>query len=50
MSRKGFIKFMGLFVVNLEAANSADNLTQENYLQNVTHKRNEDRQGNGKIE
>ena len=26
---------MGLFLVNLEATNSVDNLTQENSLQNV---------------
>lgn len=41
---------MGLFLVNLEATNSVDNLTQENSLQNVADKRNKDRQGNGRLE
>lgn len=41
---------MGLFLVNLEATNSGDNLTQENFLQNVADKRNEDRQRTGRIE
>lgn len=41
---------MGLFLVNLEATNSVDNLTQENSLQNVADKRNKDSQGNGRFE
>lgn len=41
---------MSLFLVNLEGTNSGDNLTQENSLQNVADKRNEDRQGNARIE
>lgn len=47
---EAFKKCMSLFLVNLEATNSGDNLTQENSLQNVADKRNEDRQGNGRIE
>lgn len=47
---EGVIKCIGLFLVNLEATNSGDNLIQDNYLKNVAHKRNEDRQGGGRIE